>query len=435
MPCAWTQQRFSGDSFMFYCLRRWLLPLLLLAPHLVWSQSPPMAKTTPVSPSLAHLYAAAWQRHPAYAALAARDAQYAASSQLAQSVIAGVPSASVGYRSDAVTSAASRTGLREWELGINTPLALGDRKRLAGETARAQQEAYAAEVQKTQWLLAAELRDVYWAWQLAHIEHLLLDDEVARAQTLANDSQRRTQAGETPRVDTLQAQSVLGLARVNLAESLQKEAQALAALQRLTGAAPLAKVSEAALSSYQLEVLKTEPIASHPELAAAQSQWLLSKAKLEAALRVKGEPPTLGTGFSRETTTGTSAFTTARLSLNFALGSDKRYAPKIAEASAEAIEREIILLRSTEQVAQEIALAKLALESANTKKRLAQDRAATSTETAQLFAKAFALGELDMPTRLRVEADRASAVLAMNRAVIEHAVAISKLNQLLGYLP
>jgi cobalt-zinc-cadmium efflux system outer membrane protein len=93
------------------------------------------------------------------------------------------------------------------------------------------------------------------------------------------------------------------------------------------------------------------------------------------------------------------------------------------------------LLRSTELVAQEIALAKRALESANIKKRLAQDRAATSTETAQLFAKAFALGESDMPTRLRIEADRASAVLAMNRAVIEHAVAISKLNQLLGYLP
>jgi outer membrane protein, heavy metal efflux system len=435
MPTTWTEQRFSGDSFMFSYLRRWIASLLLVIPYLAWAQSAEMATTMPASPSLANLYAAAWQRHPVYAALAARDAQYAASSQLAQSVVAGTPSASVGYRSDTVTSAATKTGLREWELGINTPLALGDRKRLASESARLEQEAYAAEVQKAQWLLADELRNAYWAWQLAHIEHLLLEDEVTRAQVLVNDSQRRSQAGETPRVDTLQAQSVLGLARVNLAESLQKEAQVLAALQRLTGATPLAKVSEAALSSYQLEVLKTEQTASHPALAFAQSQWLLSKTKLETALRVKGEPPTLGTGFSRETTTGTSAFTTARLSLSFALGSDGRYTPKIAEANAQAIEREIVLLRSTEQVAQEIALAKLALESANNKKRLAQERAITSTETAQLFAKAFALGESDMPTRLRIEADRSAAVLAMNRAVIEHAAAISKLNQLLGYLP
>lgn len=423
---------------MFSYLRRWCPALLLVIPYLAWAQSAEVAKTTPVSPaslSLENLYAAAWQRHPAYATLAAREAQYATSRQLTQSVIAGTPSASVGYRSDAVTSAATQSGLREWELGISTPLALGDRKRIASEAARLEQEAYAAEVQKVQWLLAAELREAYWAWQLAHIEHLLLDDEVARAQTLANDSQRRTQAGETPRVDTLQAQSVLGLARANLSESLQKEAQALAALQRLTGPTPLAKVSEVALSSYQLELPKTEPVPVHPVLASAQSQWQLSKTKLEAALRVQGEPPTLGTGLSRETTMGSSAFTTARLSLSFALGSDKRYAPKIAEANAEAIEREIAFLRSTEQLTQDISLAKHALESAKNKKRLAEARAATSTETAALFAKAFALGESDMPTRLRIEAERASALLAMNRAVIEHAAAISKLNQLLGYLP
>jgi cobalt-zinc-cadmium efflux system outer membrane protein len=236
-------------------------------------------------------------------------------------------------------------------------------------------------------------------------------------------------------VDTLQAQSVLGLAQVNLAESLQKEAQALTALQRLTGIEPLAKVSEIALSTYQLEALKTDRVVSHPWLFSAESQFLLSKKKLEAALRVRGDAPTLGTGFSRETSNGSGVQTTARVSLSFALGSDKRYAPKIAEASADAIESEIVFLRSTEQLAQDISLAKVALQSANNKKRLAQARAATSTEAAQLFAKAFALGESDMPTRLRIEADRASAVLAMNRAVIEHAVAISKLNQLLGYLP
>jgi cobalt-zinc-cadmium efflux system outer membrane protein len=341
----------------------------------------------------------------------------------------------VGYRSDAVSATPARSGLREWELGVNTPLALGDRRRYASETARLQQQVYAAEVQKLQWLLAGELRDAYWLWQLAHIEHQLADDETLRAQTLVNDSERRTKAGETPRVDTLQAQSVLGLARVNLSETLQKEAQALTVLQRFTGAQPLVALTEAALSAYQIEVLKAEPITTHPWLFNAQSQFLLSKTKLETALRVRGDAPTLGTGFSRETSNGSSAQTTARVSLSFALGSDKRYAPKIAEASADAIESEIVFLRSTEQLAQDISLAKVALQSANNKKRLAQARAATSTEAAQLFAKAFALGESDMPTRLRIEADRASAVLAMNRAVIEHAVAISKLNQLLGYLP
>lgn len=417
---------------MFYVLGwRLLFPLLsmLIVPSLSWSQ------TAKISPALADLHQLAWQRHPAYAAQALRQTQYAANSELAQSSIAGVPSASVGYRSDAVSSPSGRSGLREWEMGVSTPLALGARRRFATETAMLQAQIYASDIQKTQWALAGELRDVYWAWQLSHIEHLLLDDETRRAEALLTDSQRRTKAGETPRVDTLQAEAALNLVRVNSAESLQREAQALSALQRLTGAQSLVHVSESLLSAYQIETQRSEQASAHPWLASLDSQLQLSKKKLQTLLQVKGDPPTLGTGFSRETSNTTAAQTTARVTLSFALGTETRFVPKISEASAEAIESEIALLRATEQLAQDIVVAKTSLDTAQQKMQAASARAAASTETAQLFAKAFALGELEMPVRLRAEADRASAVLAVNRAVIERAAAISKLNQVMGYLP
>lgn len=417
---------------MFYVLGRWLLfPLLsmLVVPSVSWSQ------TAPISPTLAGLHQLAWQRHPAYAAQALRQTQYTTNSELAQSVIAGTPSASVGYRSDAVSSPSGRSGLREWEMGVNTPLALGARRRFATETAMLQAQLYASEIQRTQWALAGELRDAYWAWQLTHIEHLLLDDEVKRAGVLVADSIRRTKAGETPRVDTLQAQAALNLVQVNLAESLQKEAQSLSALQRLTGAQSLAQVSESLLSAYQMETERSEQSSAHPWLASLDSQLQLNKTKLQTLLQVKGDPPTLGTGFSRETSNTTAAQTTARVTLSFALGTETRFAPKISEASAEAIESEIALLRATEQLTQDLVVAKTSLDIAQKKMQAASARAAASKETAQLFAKAFALGELEMPARLRAEADRAAALLAMNRAVIERAAAISKLNQVMGYLP
>jgi outer membrane protein, heavy metal efflux system len=415
-----------------------MLVLLSAASNGVGSQQrhdESIAATQQISPTLANLYRLAWQRHPLFAAQTERQSQYVNSSQLAESVLAAAPVGDLSHRSDGLNVDSPRSGVREWEFVVSLPLALGDRKRLAIETAQQQLSVYEADLLKAQWLLAGEVREAYWNWQLAHIEHQLAEDEVARAQTLAKDSERRTLAGEAARVDTLQAQSSLGLARVQLAESLHKESQALALLQRLTGDGIFASTSETALSQYQVETLQTDRLSSHPWLSSAQSQFQFSKIKLNTALSVRGDAPLLGVSLSRETSNASSALTTGRISLSLPLGTNKRYAPKIAEASADAIESEIIFLRSTEQLAQDIALAKTALQTASQKKQIAQARAASSTEAAQLFAKAFALGELDMPTRLRAEAERAAAVLAMNRAVIEYAAAVSKFNQLLGYLP
>ncbi len=434
---------------MVYCLKRYGLLVALVLPAWVWPQAkqevlpsaPTSASASLVAspkafPSLSELFAMAWQRHPSYASFTARQNQYTAQTQLAQSVLAGLPSASLGYRSDAINQGRSAaTGLREWELGISVPLALGRRRQLATELARVNEQAFAAELNKTQWLLAAELREAYWEWQLAHLEHLLLEDEVKRAQHLVLDAGRRSAAGESPRVDILQAEAVLGLTRVNLIEAYQKETKALAVLQTLTGVKALQGLSDTALSTYQTETPKSALSPEHPLLTQAQSQLQLNKAKLQTALQVKGEPPQLGFGLNRETANDSSGLSTARINLSFALGTNKQLEAKVAQASAEAIESEVNLNRSNEQIERDIEVAKTALANALDKKQWAQRRATASASAAQLFAKAFSLGELDMPTRLRAEAERVASALALNRAVIEHAAAISKLNQLMGYLP
>jgi len=51
------------------------------------------------------------------------------------------------------------------------------------------------------------------------------------------------------------------------------------------------------------------------------------------------------------------------------------------------------------------------------------------------YARAFSLGNIDLPQRLRIEADAFDAELAAARARIEASRAISRYNQAIGMLP
>ena len=75
------------------------------------------------------------------------------------------------------------------------------------------------------------------------------------------------------------------------------------------------------------------------------------------------------------------------------------------------------------------------LEQARRIEQLAAERARLAADTQQLLAKAFRLGEIDLPTRLRTENDRFDAELALGRARLEAGRAISRLQQAYGLLP
>jgi cobalt-zinc-cadmium efflux system outer membrane protein len=62
-------------------------------------------------------------------------------------------------------------------------------------------------------------------------------------------------------------------------------------------------------------------------------------------------------------------------------------------------------------------------------------RAALARETRGFFEKSFRLGETDLPTRLRIEAEATEAERQAARNRIELAAAISAWRQALGLLP
>ena len=67
--------------------------------------------------------------------------------------------------------------------------------------------------------------------------------------------------------------------------------------------------------------------------------------------------------------------------------------------------------------------------------QLTEARFTLAADTQRLLAKAFALGELDLISRLRAENERFEAELNFTRAGLEATRAISRLNQALGVLP
>ena len=104
--------------------------------------------------------------------------------------------------------------------------------------------------------------------------------------------------------------------------------------------------------------------------------------------------------------------------------------PKTSAAEAQA---SIPLQRQHLQA--EAASAQAAVTSAERRISALTERERLANEVATLYAKAYRLGELDLPTRLRAEGERANASLALSRARIELKHAISRVNQSLGLLP
>jgi len=79
--------------------------------------------------------------------------------------------------------------------------------------------------------------------------------------------------------------------------------------------------------------------------------------------------------------------------------------------------------------------ARRALVAADRQLAMAQERRSLSAENLRLTEKAFALGESDLATLLRIRATAYDAEGFHERQRLDRAAAISRLNQALGVLP
>ena len=409
-------------------------PLLLLAifvsalPVAAQNTAPALSAATASAASLtlAEAFQLALAQQPWTLAASERQREQLAREALADSWLADSPSIASRLKTG------NRDGLREFEIEISAPIATASRRSIQVASVRSESAVYTANLAQLALKLAGEVRDAYWVVLLAGSELTLADDEVKRAEQVATDSARRTAAGDSARVDTLQAELTVQTLRSTRVDGAQRLNAARQLLRGLIGDAA---------SRGLTEVVETRDSAAphalndHPSLRLAGQSEQLARAKLTEASTLINGAPTVSFALTNEHSSGSANASTARIGVSFPFGGTQRATPRIAQAGAELAEAQASVPLLLRQLGAEAASAQAAVISAERRIDALTERERLATEIATLYAKAHRLGELDLPTRLRAEGERANANLALSRARIEHKHAISRVNQSLGLLP
>jgi cobalt-zinc-cadmium efflux system outer membrane protein len=391
---------------------------LAISACLGWAAAAPAA-------TLAQAFDTAWARQPEAQALAARrdaaHAQRAATQQwLAQPLVL-----EAALRSDRLTG---HRGAQELELGLAATLWLPGERARSQALADAELAALGSRQRAAQWRLAGQVRDAWWTWQRARAEAALALANRDGARRLAADVARRVRAGDLARADQHQADGAVALAEGLHAHATGAVQAAALQLAALTGVPPVDAAAQA----------EPSPTPAHGHALLAEWQDKLTLAERSAALlatQARAQPElTLATTRDRGAH-GERSGQTLTLGLRYPLGGGVRHDAKRAAARADTLEAQAQLALERTRLQADGEAARARTEAARETLAAAQRRSRLVQEARGFFDKAFRLGEADLPTRLRIEAEATEAERHEARAAVELAAAVSAWRQALGLLP
>ena len=386
------------------------------------------------SVSLKDVFETAWQRQPeAYALQSRRDAAQA-QAKAASMLSPEPPSLEISQRSDRMTG---NSGAREAEVGIAVPIWLPGQRTASADLAQAEISLVERKLLASQLRLASSVRDAWWGWLRARVDAELASEQLANAQRLAADVAKRTNAGDLAKSDQHQAEGAVAAAQAHAAQAQAASAAALAQVMALTGRTAQADLTvNAAVEPAPDSTPHTGASVGHPLLAELEDRITMAErtAQLISAQRQSNPELTVAT------TRGRGAFgerygQTVLIGIRVPLGAGPRHDARLATAQAEAIEVQSQLVLEQARIQADKQGAAARLEAARTQLDAAQRRAQLANESRSFFDKSFRLGESDLPTRLRIEAEAAEAARQAARSRIDLASAISALRQSLGLLP
>lgn len=387
-----------------------VLPLGLVAP--VWA-----------APTLKQAVEAAWQRQPELRSFDQRKAEADAKRDAASSWLADSPSLSIGHRTDRMNR---NSGAREWEADLGLPLKTPGIRAALTATAESEGALNLARVEAARLRVAGEVRDLWWDVRLATNERDLAVRKAEDAKQLAMEVDRRVKAGDLALVDLNQARATAHQADATRLEQEAKLRRALRLFQAMTGLTdPGADIEVAGPSG-----------PSHADITLAELTVNAQRARYSEATRVTADAPELTVGSRRERGLFGEAFESSLfVGVRIPFPTKSRNAPRIAAAGAELAEAEAQAALLKDRVQATTDSAEGDLKQASEIVRLADQRAVLARDTHTRLAKAFQLGEIDLVTRLRAEAERFDAELSLSRARLEEGRAVSRLNQAKGLLP
>ena len=379
------------------------------------------------SPSLAVAVEAAWRLGAASRSLTNRQAGLDARQQAARSWLSGPPSLNLNQRTDRLNT---NQGLREYEAGLLMPLWSPGTRAATSAQVDAERAVLSTEPQAGQLKLAGELRELAASAALARLERDLAQRREQEATELLQDTQRRVKSGERPRIDALQADAALRVVAVQRVQAGMALAQLQSQWRALTG------LQAVSLPDESLRAATTSALMSHPLLANAVASVRAAEARLKLAEADTRDAPEMSLGVIRDRSLRIDpALNSLRIGVRIPFGGVNRSAPRIAAARAELDTAQAEFDAIERRLTAELITSRDAVASARIAERLATERAAFSAEAQTLVAKAYQLGESDLPTRLRTDNEGFEANLALARARTETQRAVARFHQSSGLLP
>ena len=394
---------------------------------LVWALGgAALAADMPAPATLAGALEQAWRQHPLAAGLDARMAEARAALDLAGAATPQPAAVTVGHLNDRLHR---NLGRREWELELAVPLWLRGQQDARRDDAQGRIQLATAQRAALRLTLAGSLREAWWALAGARASLALAGRKHETAQALYRNVQRRHSAGELSRIDANLAQGEVLLAEAELAGAQAAVRQAEQALQLLTGSpAPPVLAEEAAAAP--------RPGETHPLLQVAGAAADSAQAHLRLSLATPRAAPELAVRVLRERADLTERYGNQvglRLTVPFAMGAQIRR--DTSAAQAEVAEADAQRQRASDRLALDLERAQQLIDTQERLLRVAAERVALASDSLHLAEKAFALGESDLATLLRLRNTAFDALGAHERQRIGHAAARSALNQALGALP
>lgn len=381
-----------------------------------------------VNPSLqlSEVLEKAYARTPMQASLQSRDVMVSAKNRVANAMLPSAPSLGVIHQNDAIGSG---RGERDWQAELELPVWQPKQRDNRLKVAEAIQSSTSASRQSLKLQVAGQLREALWNIAANDNNLSLAMNKLQVAKKLQSDVGKRYRAGELAKTDAMLAeQEVLRVEK----EKVRAEAEVMHARHRyylLTGLRELPASYEEKQSS--LEDYSQSPIwlETQSKLGLAETERDLAQVESHENMRVLLNVRNSKGAF--DTTDNNSVGVHVRVPF----GGEASAAP--IRAAAEMVVGNALTEREAMRFELEAAMheAEHNLSVSRAELSIATKQHEIAKESLTLAQKAFQLGETDLVSLLRVQAQTFEAERAFTTRQIQVQWDIARYNQTVGVLP
>lgn len=368
----------------------------------------------------------AFVRAPMQASLQSRAAMVAARNRVANAMLPAAPAFSLMHQNDSMASA---RGEREWQAEMELPVWQPKQRDNRMKVAEAMQSTSSAGRDSLKLQVAGRLRDALWDIAMNDNNLSLSANKLQVARKLRTDVDKRYRAGELAKTDAMLAEQEVFRAEK---EKLRAEAEVMHARHRyylLTGLRELP-------ASYEEKLSLLEDYSQSPIWLEAQSKVTLAETERELTQLESRESTRVL--LNMRSTRG--AFDNANnesvgVQVRVPFGYESSAAP--ARAAAEILVGNALTEREAMKLELEAAMheAEHNLNVSRAELEIVGRQNEVARASLNLAQKAFDLGETDLVSLLRVQAQAFEAERAFTTQRIQVQWNIARYNQTVGVLP